>query len=116
MKERRGIRFSIQDAIVILVAAVATLVMWKTVPLFAPALPIVLGHFFLFCNVFLVPRRLELIWAAVFLINGAFWMVMGMGEFDWWAVLACQAPVTVGFIVWTMRNPNYRGVLSKKME
>ena len=80
MGTRRGIRFSAQDGIVILIAAVVTSVLWKTVPMFAPALPIVLGHFFLFCNVFLVPRRLELIWAGFFLVNCAFWMVEGKGR------------------------------------
>ena len=72
---------------------------------------VVAVHFFLFCNVFRVLRRRELIWAAVFL------MIVGLsalsGQLSPFVVLACQLPVSVGIIAWEVRAPRYHGVLAE---
>jgi hypothetical protein len=56
----------------------------------------VVGHFFLFCNVFKVPRRLELVWAGVLLVVTGFWL--WAGRFDGWPVLLTQLPCTLWVI------------------
>ena len=70
--------------------------------------PIVLGHFFLFCNVFRVRRKYELIWAFLFIVNaGAWWLC---DSFGWWPVLATQAPITLFFIAKEVVSPEYHGI------
>ncbi len=71
-------------------------------------LAMVLGHFFLFCNIFRVRRSLELVWAAVFVINAG-WRLL-RGEIEWLPMLAWQAPVTLLVLVLEMRSPQYHGV------
>jgi hypothetical protein len=70
----------------------------------------VVGHFFLFCNVFKVPRKLELLWAGIFLINTGLWLAAG--NFDWRPVLLTQTPFTLAAIWFTLarRRRAERGV------
>ncbi len=67
----------------------------------------VVAHFFLFCNVFKVPRKLELLWAVLFLINSGLWLAAG--NFNWRPVLFTQTPFTIAAIALTLaarrRNP-----------
>jgi len=106
-----GFRFSPEDAGVLVIGVVATAVWWKFQPALAPALPIVLGHFFLFCNVFRISRQSELIWAGVFLGNAIFWAVRSEGfVVNWLAVLLTQTPVTLVLILFEMFRPGYHGV------
>jgi hypothetical protein len=67
----------------------------------------VVAHFFLFCNVFKVPRKLELLWAAVFLINTGVWLAAG--RFDWRPVLLCQTPFTLAAIGLTLARRRRAG-------
>jgi hypothetical protein len=71
------------------------------------------GHFFLFCNVFRVVRRRELIWAALFVLNVGLWMLLK--RLDWFTVLACQLPVSVGVITWEIKSPGYHGVFANRL-
>jgi hypothetical protein len=66
-------------------------------------LPVTLGHFFLFCNVFGVRRRYELIWAAVFVANVGAWLLAG--ELRWLWVLAIQTPLTLLLILLERLRP-----------
>ena len=68
----------------------------------------VLGHFFLFCNVFLVWRSWELLWAGTFIVNAATHLLMDSTSGV--PVLLWQLPVTLGVIVWQIRSPWYHGV------
>lgn len=86
----------------------ASILLWSVLGTFALLFPIVLAHFFLFCNVFRVRRNLELIWAGVFVVNFAAWAITG--SFSWWPVLLVQTPVTIACIVIEMRSPNYHGI------
>ena len=106
-----GFRFSREDAWVLVFGVVATVAWWTFQPMLAPALPIVLGHFFLFCNVFRISRRSELFWAGAFLANAFFWAVRSEGfAIDWLAVLLVQMPVTLFLILLEMRRPGYHGI------
>jgi hypothetical protein len=108
-----GFRFSLIDAAAI--AAFAVLIaglhwlgssLWWLVAMLAM-------HFFLFCNVFRVLRRRELIWAALFILNVGFWLLLG--RLDWFTVLACQLPATVGVITWEVKAARYHGVFADRL-
>jgi hypothetical protein len=103
-----GFRFSVIDGAVIALFATATVAL-------RPALGEnillgagVLGHFFLFCNVFRVRRSIELAWAALFLVNTGAWAMAG--GLAWWKVLAAQAPATLVAIGLELRSRAYHGV------
>ncbi len=87
-----GFRFSAADAAVIVVAAAATVVLWGPIGELALLFPVVVVHFFLFCNVFRIRRSYELVWADVFVANLIAWQAAG--AFGWASVLAVQGPVT----------------------
>ncbi len=72
---------------------------------------IVAGHFFIFCNVFRVRRRLEVGWAIFFLLNCAAWILLG--HLDWFHVLATQLPFTAFAVLTEMRSPRYHGVFAQ---
>ena len=108
-----GFRFSGTDAITLLVFTAMGVGMyllggplwWLTV--------IAAGHFFLFCNVFRVARNRELLWAGLFILNVGFWVLLK--RLDWFTVLACQLPVTVGVITWEIKAPSYHGILADRL-
>ncbi|MGV3662036.1 MAG: hypothetical protein ACO1TE_17760 [Prosthecobacter sp.] len=112
-RRKAGFRFSPWDALILL--AGAGLTWWlrmQEVPLWW-TVPMVLGHFFLFCNVFLVWRRLELIWAGLFVINVAAHVTIEVVE--WWPPVLWQMPVTLVVIVWQMRSPWYHGIFARRI-
>ncbi len=103
-----GFRFSRTDASSVVVAIAAAGLLWRSLHEMALLFPIVLGHFFLFCNVFRVCRASELAWAGLFVINFTAWALCG--HFAWWHVLAAQTPVTLFLIVLEILSPRYHGV------
>lgn len=74
---------------------------------------IVAGHFVLFCNIFRVARRRELIWAALLVSNVGLWLLLG--RLDWFNVLACQLPVSVAVITWEIKARRYHGILADRL-
>jgi hypothetical protein len=107
-----GFRFSAVDGCAIAICAAATWGLWGALGHLALAFPVVLGHFFLFCNVFRVRRSYELAWSACFLLNAAAWWLGA--AFTWWGVLAVQLPVTVLAIGAEIRSPRYHGVWARR--
>lgn len=103
-----GFRFSITDAVVIALVAAATFALWPVVQEYSLLPAIVLAHFFLFCNVFRVPRRFELFWAVCFVLNVAGWILTN--RFSWFSILLTQLPITLGVIGLTMRLLSYHGI------
>ena len=108
-----GFRFYPADAVILLLGLAATVALLPLAGSFALVIPAVLGHFFLFCNVFRIHRRLELIWTVVFVVNVVVWW--SLDRFDWPTVLALQTPVTLGVITGEMRSPRYHGVLCRRI-
>ena len=111
-----GFRFSLADAGVIALGAAATWLLWE--PLggaggMALLLPVVLGHFFLFCNVFRARRGYELVWAAGFVVNLLAWQAAA--AFGWGRVLLAQAPLTLLLIAAELRSTRYHGVAWRRI-
>src|ERR1041385_1540518 len=87
-----GIRFSFTDACAIAVCALVTWLLRDQDSLFTFTFAVVLGHFFLFCNVFRVRKKFELTWAAIFFVNVIAWVCSG--QFSWTHALLTQSPFT----------------------
>lgn len=110
---RHGFRVSFWDALILLLGLGLTF--WlrtQDFPLWW-IVPVVVGHFFLFCNVFLVWRKLELAWAVCFV------MIVGIhlaaGYVGWLLPLLMQTPATL-FILWLqLRSPWYHGIFARRV-
>lgn len=105
-----GCRLSRFDVGVIAACAFATWFFWDENH-WVLILPVVLGHFFLFCNVFRIRSTSELIWAAVVMIN--FGYLVLNEQFSWPRFLACQSPLTVGLILLELFSKRYHGIGSR---
>ena len=108
-----GFRFSLRDAAVLVLSALFT--WWLRQPLGQLAvLPaMVVLHFFLFCNVFRVRTRYELIWALTFILNAGAWQLLwGLRP---WALLASQGVITALVIAAELRSPDYHGILHGRL-
>jgi hypothetical protein len=75
--------------------------------------PAAVGHFFLFCNVFLVWRRWELLWAGVFMLNVS--VHLAFGQTEWMSPVLFQLPFTVLVITWQMKSPWYHGIGAERL-
>jgi hypothetical protein len=82
--------------------------MWRAVGQVGLLLPVVLGHFLLFCNVFRVPRRMELAWGGVFVVNVC--LLVYFGLLVWWRAALFQAPVTLAVTAITILRQDYHGL------
>jgi hypothetical protein len=108
-----GFRLSRFDAVILLLGAVLSWwLMSQSFPLWW-IVPTSLGHFFLFCNVFLVWRRWELLWAVAFVLNVGVHLVFG--TLDWLSPMLFQLPVTVMVIMWQILSPWYHGVFAERL-
>lgn len=114
MKERTwGLRFSIADAFALIVFAISAFLLNKAGSEFWWLLLIAAGHFFLFCNIFRIIRRLELIWAGLFILNVATWICLQ--RLSWLRVLLCQLPVTFVVLVAALKAARYHGIFAKRL-
>lgn len=108
LRDPPGFRFYPTDALVLAVGAAGVPALRGSVGSFAWVVPLVVGHFFLFCNVFRVRTRYELAWAAVALAN-----LMGhlaTGAFAWPRVLGIQLAMTALVLGLELRSPEYKGL------
>lgn len=107
-QRRHGFRFSLVDALILLAAMALTLWLRSQDHEFWWIVPVAIGHFFLFCNVFLVWRNLELIWAGAFVLN--VFLHVAQGNLTWWPACLWQLPITFLVIFLQMRSPWYHGI------
>jgi len=106
-----GFRFSLTDGLAIVVCIAATIWGLRVVGEVAWLFPFVLGHFFLFCNLFRVPRKPELVWAGMFLLLATGCLIVDASILhSLWLVL----PMTAAVLIYSIRLPSYHGIGSKK--
>ena len=108
-----GFRLSWSDVVVLALGIVGGVVGWRVFGASGLVAPYVVGHFFLFCNVFRVRRKPELVWAFLFLLNCGAWAAFEAMNV-WWT-LGSQLIVTAAVIVHALRSPDYHGVLSRRI-
>ena len=108
-----GFRFSVIDGVVIVVGGIAAVWLQREDnPLWWIEATVVV-HFFLFCNVFRVRRKYELLWAVLFIVNTGMWL--WYRDFSIGKVLACQSIVTVKVISAEVFRPRYHGIFARKI-
>lgn len=76
-------------------------------------IPVVVVHFFIFCNVVRLRRKWELLWAGLFLLNTGIWFLCG--TWNWWGILGVQTPVTLLLLLCEIMSPRYHGIFSGKL-
>lgn len=103
-----GFRCSVWDGVVLAVGVVGCAVLATVDVRLAFLVGFTVGHFFLFCNVFRMPRWLELIWSGVFVALCA--ATFQLGRPHWWETAAISSVVTVVVIGIAMRQPSYHGI------
>jgi hypothetical protein len=108
-----GFRFSVADAAALAAFGALAAGLHRLDSGLAWVVAVAAVHFFLFCNVFRVARRRELIWAALFIMNVGLWL--WLGRLDWFNVLACQLPVSVVVIAWEIRTTRYHGIFADRL-
>lgn len=104
-----GARLSRFDVGVLVVTAIVCGGLATTdAPLIAGGIAFVVGHFFLFCNIFRIRRGPELIWAALFTGLSAATIVT---ELPGWPITFLASGVaTVILVAIEMRHPSYHGL------
>ena len=100
-----GFRLSKLDVAVIVVSTILTALLWKPTASYSFIGLLVVFHFFLFCNVFRIPRIPELIWGASFLFVCTTCLVLDF--YSPWMVSISILPVTVAVLVRSIRLPSY---------
>jgi hypothetical protein len=96
------------DIAVLGIGSVAAAVAWKSFWWAGLVIAFVLGQFFLFCNVFRVARKPELIWSAFFLFVAVPTVLTDIP--GWPLTIATALLSTVGVVVCEMRKPSYHGI------
>jgi hypothetical protein len=107
-----GFRVSVSDVLFIVGASVLFVAAGDQLGAMRFAIPVAVGHFFLFCNVFRIRRSYELFWTVVFLTNVGvqnFWLGV-----DWTWVLSIQLPLTLLLLVLEIRSERYHGILAER--
>jgi hypothetical protein len=102
-----GFRLSVGDILILVAGTVGAVVAARIDQWAGVAVGFVVGHFFLFCNILRMSRRLELVWAAAFSILAISSVVWGLWR--WPVVLVCTSGLTVSLAAVEMRRPSYRG-------
>ena len=102
-----GFWFSLSDGLAIAVCIATTAWGLRKLGEVAWLFPFVLGHFFLFCNIFRVPRKPELVWAGAFVVLAAGCLIADASVLhSLWLVL----PITAAVLIYSIRLPTYHGI------
>ncbi|EJB8455035.1 hypothetical protein MW332_004890 [Vibrio parahaemolyticus] len=114
MKEfKPGFRLSKPDVLILILGVLVSCGLYRIAIDASLVVVFVIGHFFLFCNVFRFSRAPELIWAAVFVT------LVGLSQkFYTMSILyvfAVQVFVTILLIVLELRKPSYHGVFWQRV-
>lgn len=108
-----GFRISATDAAVLIAGAAGSVLAAQVEWWMGIVIGFVVGHFFLFCNVFRVARPLELLWAALFVVLAGSTITLGLP--GWPVALTMSLVATLLVIVVQMRKPSYHGVLWQRI-
>jgi hypothetical protein len=103
-----GFRLPVLDRVTLALGTIAAIVLGTLCWQASLVVVVVVSSFFLFCNVFRIARRLELIWASVFVAASTATILWGVPG---WIVTVSVAAGTAALVVaLEMRKPSYHGV------
>ena len=108
-----GFRFSVTDALVLAAAAGLMYWIWHQSQPIALLAGFVVGHFFLFCNVFRISQNAELSWAGTFVALVALSLFTSLLDLPVAAGLCVL--LSTFLIIREMRLPHYHGIFWKQV-
>ena len=103
-----GFRISTLDVLILIVGSAAAIGLALEVWWWGYIVAMVVGHFFLFCNVFRISRILELAWAAAFI--GLAGGTIAANWPSWTATTVAALFITTTLIAVEVCRPSYHGV------
>ncbi|MBU1431853.1 hypothetical protein KKF91_15030 [Myxococcota bacterium] len=109
-----GARIFWWDPLVLISATALSALAWPLIGGLAGLPLLVVGHFFLFCNVFRVGTRRELVWAVALALAAVGWSAVG--RLTLLAVTLSILPVSVGVILDARRASDYHGWGARKKD
>jgi lysylphosphatidylglycerol synthetase-like protein (DUF2156 family) len=105
---RPGFRFSPLDAGALVSAGLLAWWAGSRMPIAGFFVLFVVVHFFLFCNVFRISRRSELVWAGTLILLVT---VTSFTTFPGWRwTIPMSLLLTIVLVVLEMRKPSYHGI------
>lgn len=104
-----GFRISAIDCIVIVVGTIVSVALWSTAWWIGFVIAFVVGHFFVFCNIFRVARPLELAWSGIFI--AITYCTITFDNPSWPITISASLFATAIVIIIEMRKPSYHGIL-----
>jgi len=102
-----GFRITRRDQIVLAIGVLATGALAPFNGLAAYVTASAVGHFFLFCNVFRLPRALELFWASGFVLAMLAYM---QGVFPFITSVTAHETLAILCIAASTKLPSYHGI------
>ena len=111
MKFKPGFRISSFDAVILIVDSFLIFGVISISKELAFIIGYSIGHFFLFCNVFRISRKSELVWTGVFVALSACNILAHIP--GWVMVITLTLIVTIIVIGLEMRKKSYCGILWK---
>jgi len=103
-----GFRISKFDIFVLVGGAVGTVILCSVIGKIGLVVAFVVGHFFLFCNVFRIARNLEFLWAGAFVAFAGSTVMLHWPS--WPITIAAMICTSTIVIVVEIRKPSYHGV------
>lgn len=110
---RFGFRLFWYDLPVLAAACAGSWLLWPAAGLPAVLPALVVGHFFVFCNVVRMRRSYELAWAGVLCASALGWVVLGALPAA--PALALPPLAAAGLIALEVRSPRYHGVAARRL-
>ena len=108
MKFQPGFRLSVFDMFILITGGLVAIYLATVEVIVGFIVAFVVGHFFLFCNVFRISRPPELIWAAFFLSPSI--MTITVGYPGWMFTVAISLVLSIAFIIREIKLPSYHGI------
>jgi hypothetical protein len=109
MEFKPGFRLSLTDIIILIIGGAVSAYFAVVEVTVSLIVVFVLGHFFLFCNVFRISRPPELIWAAFFICLSI--LTSTIGYPSWIGTFSLSIILTIVLIFRETRLPSYHGIL-----
>jgi hypothetical protein len=103
-----GFRIDVKDVVVILLGITGVWLVESIDGFLALVIGLTVGHFFLFCNIFRLARRLELAWSASFV--GLCSCQIAIGKPGVAVALIAILIATAIVIASQLRDPGYHGI------
>lgn len=103
-----GFQLSVLDVVVLILAVIGTYVLGRYSWWAGLIILFVVGHFFLFCNIFRIARKSELIWAGTFEVLTAATILTEIP--GWTITIVSSLLLTLLLVMLEMRKPSYHGI------